>query len=138
MMRRISLSLLLVVLGCATRSDDFSVSGSSRQRIALAGAQVVILTCHCPALTVERFPDGNEVILQITATHSSVGYHGPQHKPTAVAPDLLRFSETRGGNNDVVTLRSAEYRRMHHSLRIDALRIVVPEHVELRIVPPTL
>jgi hypothetical protein len=130
-----ALTLLLLITRPAVgvTPDDFSVSGRITQDISVQGTRTVVIRCFCPNREVRRDAAAKGMRLRIEGTHSSVGYHGLQEKPTRLDEDLLRFVERWDGES--LTIESREYTYIHHAFILDKLDIVAPPALAVIVKP---
>ncbi|HJU39671.1 MAG TPA: hypothetical protein VJ724_08875 [Tahibacter sp.] len=124
----------MLFAGCAVRaSDDFDVSTTITQNVALRGLKSVVVRCYCPKRDIRHDAKHDDLRLQIHGNYSSVGYHGNQEKPTSVPREQLAFVEQWGANS--LTLVSHEQTYIHHALIVVDLDIEAPAGVDVRIEP---
>lgn len=123
----------VLLAGCAVRpsSDDFRVTTSITQDIALEGRRSIVLQCFCPKVEIRRDATLVAARLTIVGTYDSVGYHGKQEPPTSIPYERLAFVETR--DPESVTLVSRERTYMHHAMVVEALTIDAPSGINVRI-----
>lgn len=118
--------------GCARLfPDDFSVSGETTQREEVSDLRAVIIRCFCPDRAITPVEGATQLELRISATHSSVGYHGEQDRPST--QEDFGFVATRA--DGVLVLESPEYRYIHHTLIFTRLRVLAPAAVDVRFEP---
>ena len=124
-----------VLWGCASLgfSDDFSVSGETTQTVEVDEDVSVTIRCFCENRKITRTSSEGFIVLIIRGTHGSVGYHGEQHKPESISPNLLEFVEKRSNAN--LVLESREYTYTHHAYIVDELEIIAPTDATIIVSP---
>ncbi|HVJ61593.1 MAG TPA: hypothetical protein VM555_02640 [Tahibacter sp.] len=111
-------------------SNDFAVSTTITQEVALDGRHMIVVQCFCPNVEVRRDTKLVSARLTIFGHYDSVGYHGEQEPPKSIPYEQLAFVERR--DPESVTLVSRERSFMHHASTVRKLTIDAPPGIGVR------
>ena len=124
---------LLIGLVSSASAEDFNLDESFTQSVQIEDIDFVQIYCYC-SNRIDIVRDETEnLVLEIEANHSSIGYHGNQEIPDKIPEELLKFSVDKNANS--LSLLSKEYTFIHHAFIIESLEIRVPSGVRVKITP---
>ncbi len=132
-MRHVIYLLLIFVFMKAALAEDYSVNGSSIQFFETAGIESVEIWCYCSENIVIERQESGSIELEVSATKSSVGYHGEQTEKNKVSEQLLNFHSEKLDSK--LVLISKEYTFIHHAFIINKIKLILPNNIKYTLMP---
>ena len=123
MKRFLIICIVLIAVSC--NGQDFTVSESLHQTVAIKNAKYLIIECYCENGVVLKETEEENITIDVAGILQSLGYHGEQTKPTKIGKETLSFkTEVKG---DTLKLISKEWTFMHHSYLIEKVKFQIPD-----------
>ena len=127
-----SFFLLIIIFVASCSGNNYSISDTLKQTIAVNNAKYLIIECYCEnGIEIKKTKEAH-ISIEVKGKLASIGYHGEQEKPKKIGKETLSFkSELK---NDTLKLTSKEWIFMHHSYLIETVKFYLPDGIEHEVV----